>query len=106
VPSVYDISAEQSLGKLASLEGDHENAEVHFRTAMSLAEQLLSRPDHRYTLWVRRDYGVALARAGRRAEAVGQLEWVLGHQIANMGEDHPMVQRTRRALQVARGLQP
>jgi tetratricopeptide (TPR) repeat protein len=101
-PCVYDISAEQSLGNMASIEGDHRAAEVHFRTAMSLAEELLSRPDHRYALWVRRDYGVALSRAGRRAEAAEHLEWVLDHQVANMGEDHPMVQRTRRALQAAR----
>lgn len=103
VPSVYDISAEQSLGNMASIEGDHEEAASHFRTALSLAGELLSRPDHRYTLWVRRDYGVALARAGRGAEAVEHLEWVLGHQRANMGEGHPMVDRTLRALQAARG---
>lgn len=103
VPSVYDITGEQTLGNIAAGRGELEEAEQHFRRAIEIAEQLLGRPDHRYTVWAKRDYGIFLVRAGRRAEAVTTLEWVLEAQIRNLGERHPLVERTRAALRAARG---
>lgn len=103
VPSVYDILAEQSLGNIAAAERDYAAADAHFIRALDLADELLSRPDHRYTIRVKRDYGVFLAKAGRRAEAIETLQWVLDAQIAGYGEGHPRVERTRAALRRVRG---
>ena len=102
-PSVYSIQIERVLGYMAMTEGDFGTAETHYRKAISLAEELLNRPDHRYTVWAKRDYGVFLTKAGRTAEATEILEWSLQAQITNLGEPHPMIDRTRAALEAARG---
>jgi serine/threonine-protein kinase len=100
-PSVYTISMERTLGRVAMAEGDADAAESHFQEAVRLAEQLLNRPDHRYTLWAKRDYGIFLARVGRRDEGVELLRSVLDAQIANLGDPHPVVERTRSELLAA-----
>ena len=101
-PSVYSISAEQTLGKIAAAEGDAEKAERHFLRSIELAETLLARPDHRYTLGAKRDYAVFLTSVGRRQEAAEILDRVLEAQLHTLGEPHPMVERTRAALSAAR----
>jgi tetratricopeptide (TPR) repeat protein len=101
-PSVYSISAERSLGNIAAAEGDPEVAEQHFRRSIELAETLLARPDHRYTLWAKRDFAVFLTSVGRGEEAADILEWVLAAQLDKLGEHHPMVAQTRAALSAAR----
>ena len=99
-PSVYSISTERSRGHIEAAAGNHEQAERHFALAVERAEQLLSRPDHRFVLWAKRDYAIHLAATGRREEAAEILEWVLAEQIEALGEPHPMVDRTRAALAV------
>ena len=103
VPSAYDILAEQGLGNIASAQGDLESAERHFLRAIDLSAQVLSRPDHRYTIRVKRDYGIFLTRAGRRAEAVETLQWAVDALAANLGPEHPSVERVRVALRRASG---
>jgi tetratricopeptide (TPR) repeat protein len=102
VPSIYSISSEQSLANITWRERDLEAAEQHFLAAIALADELLSRPDHRYQWLLKYDYGAFLTGTGRAAEAVSILEWVLASQIERLGEPHPMVERTRAVLQEAR----
>jgi tetratricopeptide (TPR) repeat protein len=101
-PSVYSISTERSLGRMAVADGDVDAAGRHFERAVALAEELLSRPDHRYTVWAKIDYGTFLAGTGRAAEGVDLLEWALEAQTRSLGESHPMVESTLRALAKAR----
>ena len=99
--SVYGIHTAQGYANIAAREGDHAAADAHFGTALALAEQLL-RPNHRYTLRLKHDYGVFLTASGRRQEAVEVLQWVLEQRRALLPDTHPEVARTRRALDVLR----
>jgi serine/threonine protein kinase/tetratricopeptide (TPR) repeat protein len=98
VPSVYDISLERSLGNMAMTEGEAASARAHFERAVALAEELLSRPDHRYAIWAKRDYALFLAEVGETERAGELLRWVLAAQIENLGEPHPRIDRTRARL--------
>jgi serine/threonine-protein kinase len=100
--SVYSISSEHTLGLIHTAEENFPVAEEHFLRAISLAEELLTRPDHRYLVSAKRDYGVMLSEAGRSEEAVLLLEEVERLLVQSVGEPHPLIDRTRRLLAAAR----
>jgi len=101
VPSVYDISLERSLGTMEMAEGDDAAARRHYERAVRLAEELLGRPDHRFVIWAKRDYAAFLMHVGETDRAREILRWVLEAQVANLGEPHPQVDRTRALLEEA-----
>ena len=98
--SVYRIHTFQGIANIAWQEGDFASADDNFTQAMALADELL-RPNHRYTLRLKHDYGVYLIRAGRRPEAAEALRWVLGEREVLLPEPHPEIARTRQALEEA-----
>ena len=99
--SVYRIHTLQGLGNISWQEGDYATADASFTEALAIADQLL-RPNHRYTLRLKHDYGVYLTRAGRSPEAIEVLRWVLGEREALLPESHPDIVDTRQAVSEAR----
>jgi tetratricopeptide (TPR) repeat protein len=100
--SVYRISTERSRGLLAQATGDYDEAEAHFLTAIELADELLSRPTHRFATGARLEYAGMLLAAGRRSEAANLLTEVDSLLVERVGDSHPSVARARAMLREAR----
>ena len=100
--SVYRLSSERSRGMLAAAAGDYAVAEEHFLFAIQLADEILSRPSHRFATGAKFEYASMLMEVGRRSEAAGVLEEVESLLIVRVGESHPLVAETRSLLQEAR----
>lgn len=97
-PSIYSISSERSLGIIATADGDFESAEAHFLRALALAEDMLTRPSHRFITGGKHDYARMLVAAGRDAEAAELLRELEGLLIERVGEPHPLVDDVRAML--------
>jgi serine/threonine-protein kinase len=100
--SVYTISSERSRGLLALARGDYEVAEGHFLTAIDLADELLSRPSHRFATGAKLEYATVLMAADRSSEAAALLEEVEALLLERVGEPHPLVDEARTLLRSAR----
>jgi tetratricopeptide (TPR) repeat protein len=100
--SVYTISSERSRGLLALAREDYELAEAHFLTAIDLADELLSRPSHRFATGAKLEYATVLMAADRSSEAAALLEEVEALLLERVGEPHPLVDEARTLLRSAR----
>ncbi len=100
--SVYRISSERSRALLAAEAGDWTRAEAHYRLAMEIGDEVLSRPSHRFATGTRIEYASMLIDAGRGAEAVSLLEEAESLLIDRLGEPHPLVDEARLLLREAR----
>jgi tetratricopeptide (TPR) repeat protein len=94
-PSVYSISVERARGIMLSAEGDFAGADEHFRRAIRLCDELLTRRSHRFATGAKLEYATMLIAAGRREEAVALLEETEALIIERVGEPHPLVDRAR-----------
>jgi serine/threonine-protein kinase len=100
--SVYRLSSERSRGLLAQAGGDYEVAEEHFLFAIQLADEILSRPSHRFATGAKFEYAIMLMDAGRRSEAAALLEEVESLLLIRVDASHPLVSEARSLLQEAR----
>jgi len=95
VPSVYSIHVERARGIMLAEEGDFEGADEHFRRAIRLCDELLTRRTHRFATAAKFEYATMLVAAGRNEEAVGLLDETEALIIERVGEPHPLVDRVR-----------
>jgi len=100
--SVYRISSERSRGLLAVQRGDFALAEEHYLLAIELADELLSRPSHRFATGAKLEYATMLMAAGRSSEAAAVLQEVEALLVERVGEPHPLVDEARALLRSAR----
>lgn len=84
---------------IARQNGEFEIAERHLLEAITIGEEILARPSHRYLTAARSEYADVLLAAGRTDEAVEVLTQVEALLVERVGEGHPLIDdvRARRA---------
>ena len=88
------------LARVAHARGRDGVAGPMYDEALALAQELLSRPDHRYTLWATRHKAIFLIDVGRAREAIALLNPVLASQRQKL--PHPHVDLGGTLYEVAR----
>lgn len=94
-PGVPEMSLARARAFVARAEGDLPTAERHLLEAITLGEEVLSRPSHRYLTGARTEYADVLLDQGRNVEARAVLEEVEGLLVTRVGEPHPLIDEVR-----------